>query len=258
MIMVDYDRTNSTTNSRPSSAHYSATPHVGSPHLQNFDRPSAHSTPSPTLHYAPLPHLNQQPISRPPPPTSYPSPSPYSPNMTAYPYPPQSVSQQHQQPQRLGSPLYPNTQPPISLPPIRMNPIATQLPPLPSSHEGSPMPGSPIPQQPMPGAPPPMYAGALPGYYPPPIPQATHHLIQSPSHNPPRYRFTAGQEKIMSGGRHKKEIKRRTKTGCLTCRKRRIKVCSTRERWLLAGGFAFCLNFDLNSSSTVRRRSSYL
>ncbi|PSR75991.1 hypothetical protein BD289DRAFT_447185, partial [Coniella lustricola] len=29
----------------------------------------------------------------------------------------------------------------------------------------------------------------------------------------------------LSGGRHKKEIKRRTKTGCLTCRKRRIKVC---------------------------------
>lgn len=28
----------------------------------------------------------------------------------------------------------------------------------------------------------------------------------------------------ISGGRHKKEIKRRTKTGCLTCRKRRIKV----------------------------------
>lgn len=28
---------------------------------------------------------------------------------------------------------------------------------------------------------------------------------------------------MMSGGRHKKEIKRRTKTGCLTCRKRRIK-----------------------------------
>ena len=31
--------------------------------------------------------------------------------------------------------------------------------------------------------------------------------------------------RILSGGRHKKEIKRRTKTGCLTCRKRRIKVC---------------------------------
>ena len=35
--------------------------------------------------------------------------------------------------------------------------------------------------------------------------------------------------RVMSGGRHKKEIKRRTKTGCLTCRKRRIKVC----RWAL-------------------------
>jgi len=30
--------------------------------------------------------------------------------------------------------------------------------------------------------------------------------------------------RAMSAGRHKKEIKRRTKTGCLTCRKRRIKV----------------------------------
>ena len=35
--------------------------------------------------------------------------------------------------------------------------------------------------------------------------------------------------KMLSGGRHKKEVKRRTKTGCLTCRKRRIKV-----RWFLA------------------------
>jgi hypothetical protein len=31
-------------------------------------------------------------------------------------------------------------------------------------------------------------------------------------------------QRVLSGGRHKKEIKRRTKTGCLTCRKRRIKV----------------------------------
>jgi white-opaque regulator 2 len=30
--------------------------------------------------------------------------------------------------------------------------------------------------------------------------------------------------RLISGGRHKKEVKRRTKTGCLTCRKRRIKV----------------------------------
>jgi hypothetical protein len=33
-----------------------------------------------------------------------------------------------------------------------------------------------------------------------------------------------GDQRVLSGGRHKKEIKRRTKTGCLTCRKRRIKV----------------------------------
>jgi hypothetical protein len=33
-----------------------------------------------------------------------------------------------------------------------------------------------------------------------------------------------GDTRVLSGGRHKKEIKRRTKTGCLTCRKRRIKV----------------------------------
>lgn len=32
------------------------------------------------------------------------------------------------------------------------------------------------------------------------------------------------QGQPMAGGRGKKEIKRRTKTGCLTCRKRRIKV----------------------------------
>lgn len=37
----------------------------------------------------------------------------------------------------------------------------------------------------------------------------------------------------MSGGRHKKEIKRRTKSGCLTCRKRRIKVCSSRSSVVL-------------------------
>jgi hypothetical protein len=34
----------------------------------------------------------------------------------------------------------------------------------------------------------------------------------------------SGSPRFISGGRHKKEVKRRTKTGCLTCRKRRIKV----------------------------------
>ncbi len=34
----------------------------------------------------------------------------------------------------------------------------------------------------------------------------------------------SGSYRLISGGRPKKEVKRRTKTGCLTCRKRRIKV----------------------------------
>lgn len=34
-----------------------------------------------------------------------------------------------------------------------------------------------------------------------------------------------GDANRMLSGRNKKEVKRRTKTGCLTCRKRRIKVC---------------------------------
>lgn len=43
----------------------------------------------------------------------------------------------------------------------------------------------------------------------------------------------------MAGARHKKDIKRRTKTGCLTCRKRRIKVSAAHHlpfisvRWSL-------------------------
>ncbi|ERF73492.1 hypothetical protein EPUS_04115 [Endocarpon pusillum Z07020] len=33
----------------------------------------------------------------------------------------------------------------------------------------------------------------------------------------------SGSHRLLSGGRHKKEVKRRTKTGCMTCRRRRIK-----------------------------------
>jgi hypothetical protein len=41
-----------------------------------------------------------------------------------------------------------------------------------------------------------------------------------------RYQLPGDPNKMLSSGRHKKEVKRRTKTGCLTCRKRRIKVCN--------------------------------
>lgn len=46
------------------------------------------------------------------------------------------------------------------------------------------------------------------------------------------YPMPGDPNKLLSGGRHKKEVKRRTKTGCLTCRKRRIKVCDM--RWSFA------------------------
>jgi hypothetical protein len=55
--------------------------------------------------------------------------------------------------------------------------------------------------------------------YPPGIPQIR------PSNSRAGYSMPGDASKMLSGGRHKKEIKRRTKTGCLTCRKRRIKVC---------------------------------
>ena len=49
---------------------------------------------------------------------------------------------------------------------------------------------------------------------------------------------------LSSGSKHRKEVKRRTKTGCLTCRRRRIKVC-------INGFFFFFFFFFLNSCSFV-------
>lgn len=41
------------------------------------------------------------------------------------------------------------------------------------------------------------------------------------------FNLPGADQRLFTGSRQKKEIKRRTKTGCLTCRKRRIKVCDT-------------------------------
>ncbi|TGZ77554.1 hypothetical protein EX30DRAFT_199319 [Ascodesmis nigricans] len=186
---------------------------VGSPHHQ---RSSAHSTPlqSPTLQYAGLPQMSQQhppQVSRPPP-TSYPTSAPYSP---AYQYAPQPGPPTHLP--RLGSP-FPQTPGP-SLPSLRSNFPPTHLPPLTSSHEGSPIPGSPIP---LPGGPHPGPGVMYHQYYS--VPTAGHPQVAAVVSNPPPQRYQLpSNDKVMSGGRHKKEIKRRTKTGCLTCRKRRIK-----------------------------------
>ncbi|RPA99376.1 hypothetical protein L873DRAFT_1684167 [Choiromyces venosus 120613-1] len=206
--------------------------HRGSPHLHRLDHSSAHSTPStpsPPYQYSPLPMISQQQAPPPPArstPTSYPSPASYpSPSMSAYQYP--SGQQQQQQPGSRGSPYSQSISlPSLNLPPIRLNPPA-QLPPPPPPQQqqqqiGSPLTGSPLSQssQPLHAFYPPPQHGMSPSSHP------THpsNITSSPIHQGLRYPLpSANSERIMSGGRHKKEIKRRTKTGCLTCRKRRIK-----------------------------------
>jgi hypothetical protein len=66
-----------------------------------------------------------------------------------------------------------------------------------------------------------------------------------------RYPLPGDPNKILSGGRHKKEVKRRTKTGCLTCRKRRIKVRSWVE-------FRFSRGAGLACARRPRHRLFYL
>jgi hypothetical protein len=54
--------------------------------------------------------------------------------------------------------------------------------------------------------------------------QAMHNMATAQLMRYPIPAQGGGDARMLSGGRHKKEIKRRTKSGCLTCRKRRIKV----------------------------------
>ena len=186
--MVEYDRPFSSHRY----THYQNQPR--DPHFQHLDHHSAPSTPP--YQYAPLQYSQQQQSRSTPAP--YPSPASYhSPQMSTYNFNPQQshyASHSHS----MAIPSY--------LPPMRMTPPTTSLP-------------APVLPQPSLQTPHHVYFGSsqLP---PPPIPHIT-----SSSHQPLRY--PVPPERVMSGGRHKKEIKRRTKTGCLTCRKRRIKVSST-------------------------------
>lgn len=194
--MVEYDR--------PFShryTHYPSQPR--DPHFQHLDHHSAPSTPP--CQYAPLPSYSQQQQSNSvrSTPTSYPSPASYhSPQISTYNFnPQQSHYSSHSHSMAISN----------YLPPMRMTPPTTSLPapvlPQPSSLQ--------TPHH--------VYFGP-----PPPPPPITH--ITSSSHQPLRYALpqvpVPPEQRVMSGGRHKKEIKRRTKTGCLTCRKRRIKVSS--------------------------------
>ncbi|KAF1953292.1 hypothetical protein CC80DRAFT_420045 [Byssothecium circinans] len=142
--------------------------------------------------------------SYPSPLNSYPSPQ----QMPTYTYPPpqgQSGAEPYRSPPQ-GSSMS------LNLPPIRLD---GQQAPSQQQPGQAPM-GSPLP--------PPQQHG-MPQYYghsghPPP----GQGMNMGPQQMM-RYQLPPQQseQRILSGGRHKKEIKRRTKTGCLTCRKRRIK-----------------------------------
>lgn len=140
----------------------------------------------------------------PPPPGQYPSPRSYpSPEMQpTYAYPPPQG--QPGEPYRHSPTASNTTLPPVNLPPLR-------------SIDGHPQPPQLLAQQP--GSQMSQQIPPMPGYYQPP-PGMAH-----PGMSYARYPIPQGGGP-MTGGRHKKEIKRRTKTGCLTCRKRRIKVSS--------------------------------
>jgi hypothetical protein len=148
-----------------------------------------------------------------PPPNQYPSPHSYpSPQMqSAYAYPPpqgQSNEPYRQSPAASNVPL-----PPMNLPPMRS--VDGQSQAQSASQQAPQQNGDPLPQAVQP----------MQAYYPPP--QGMQHPGQGITSSPHMMRYAPipqGDQRIMSGGRHKKEIKRRTKTGCLTCRKRRIKV----------------------------------
>ena len=121
-----------------------------------------------------------------------------------------------------GSPTGSNVSlPSLNLPPIRV------MDGRPSSQPHQSHSGSPSPQ----GAFIPMTSSSLPmpmdQFYAPTqsLPPPQHMHITSDPHQSHRYPLPPPTDgRLMSGGKHKKEIKRRTKTGCLTCRKRRIKV----------------------------------
>lgn len=235
--MVDYSPQLSSLQdqvNRITAAQYMPQNHA-SPHLTHLEPPnSTASTPSPPYPQYAQPAMSQQSNNQSRQPTSYPSPHSYpSPSMSAYAYPPPNQTQTVE-PYRASPTGSHVSLPSLNLPPIRsIDPRQQQ--------QQQPQPQQQQQQQPQQqqsqsqqvgqapiGSPLPHPVAQMGQYYhnqgqslpPPQHPNVT----SSPHNSAMRYPLPA-DGRIMSGGRHKKEIKRRTKTGCLTCRKRRIKVC---------------------------------
>ncbi|PGH00481.1 hypothetical protein AJ80_09172 [Polytolypa hystricis UAMH7299] len=207
------------------------------PVAQNTDvAPAPVSTPLAPIQTVTTPPISSIPETSNPPPPQPPPPTPTSiptsapppasvpaPSQIPAPAPnhPTLVEQQHQQQQpNLTQHIPP--QPSIPQPPSHPT-ISTPIqsiehppPPPPPQHEqyqqynhgqgGHQSPGSASPM-------------SILQYYPNMPPGAS---------SPEAYQLTGDANQMLSGTRHKKEVKRRTKTGCLTCRKRRIK-CDERH-----------------------------
>ena len=180
------------------------------PRISHFSPRRLHSPAMSSYHrYSPA----NPPAHGPPPHSQYPS--------AQYPY---SNEQYRGQP-----PIPQPPQGPLNLPPLRsIDPRQPQVlqPPISSGpvYGGAPMGGGGY--SPMPGQMPPMEAGSQ--YYPGPVgnPSGPYDPAGYGSNQPMlRYPLAVGDtRRAYPAGRNKKEVKRRTKTGCMTCRKRRIKV----------------------------------
>ncbi|KAH6663867.1 hypothetical protein B0J14DRAFT_494267 [Halenospora varia] len=175
-----------------------------SPHLSSHasllhQNGSAPASPSMSSSNQNVGQSRQQPVNYPSP-TSYPSPS-LSNNQYNYPPPNHQVSEPYR-----ASPTGSNGS--LSLPSMRTLDSSQQNQQHHQMASGLP------PVAPMGG----------PYYQTLPHPSQQYPNVTSdPTGQNMRYALPVGDSRVMSGGRHKKEIKRRTKTGCLTCRKRRIK-----------------------------------
>ncbi|KAF7884393.1 uncharacterized protein EAF02_004729 [Botrytis sinoallii] len=173
-----------------------------SPHLNHLQQNgSAPSSPSMSGSQQ---GSQRQPVNYPSP-TSYPSPSL---STSQYNYPPPGNQNEPYRASSTGS----NGS--LSLPSMRsLDPLQQQQQQQQAAqhqHMGSPLP-PPVAQM---GGP----------YYQNQLPHPSHQHQYPNVTSDPNMRYALPVDsRVMSGGRHKKEIKRRTKTGCLTCRKRRIK-----------------------------------
>ncbi|KAH6635723.1 hypothetical protein B0J18DRAFT_343970, partial [Chaetomium sp. MPI-SDFR-AT-0129] len=186
----------------------------------NTQHGDTNGAPAPTLASAPAPAPAPTPApGHPEMSSSQPGPGPGR-QSVAYaspqPYPPPGippVSQYMYSAQHIPSDPYRSS--PTTLPSMRT--LDHRQPQAPPQH------GVPLgPHMGGPTMPPPTPAHHM-GYYGIHAP----HMYGLPDPNAMRFALAPGMAHdpriSLSGGRHKKEIKRRTKTGCLTCRKRRIK-----------------------------------